>query len=220
MFRSMIATAALLTAFSTLASGQTIQFEPGTGMVTVNGTNGPDECEIKMAGDEVRVELKYPDPDGSGTDKIREYFEVHEINFIVFLGFDGDDLCYFDDIDEFYDEGASHIVSVQYGGKGADMLFGGPASDYLDGGEDAQVDVLMGGPGNDTFVRYYRKKKVDADYGTLASATDNKAKQVQSKSSLLGGSSSQVKLINVPLVDKIVDFNSHESDFIDWVLVQ
>ena len=140
---------------------------------------------------------------------------------MIFVGLRGDDTCYFDEIDEFIEEGADHIVSIQYGGEGQDILFGGPASDHLDGGKDGQVDIMMGGPGNDTFVRYYRNKKVSADHGTLDSAMKKPKVKGAGKSPLLGGNNQpQVKLIKVPLYDKILDFNQAENDFIEWTLVQ
>lgn len=44
------------------------------------------------------------------------------------------------------------------GGRGTDTLDGGNGNDTLDGGKDGSQDVLIGGTGADTFVRYQRNK--------------------------------------------------------------
>ncbi|MBN9117906.1 MAG: hypothetical protein J0I06_01860 [Planctomycetes bacterium] len=44
------------------------------------------------------------------------------------------------------------------GGKGLDALDGGNGNDTLDGGKDGKQDVLIGGAGADTFVRYQLNK--------------------------------------------------------------
>ena len=38
------------------------------------------------------------------------------------------------------------------GGTGSDTIFGGGGSDTLDGGQDSEVDILAGGPGDDSYI--------------------------------------------------------------------
>ncbi|QDV64717.1 calcium-binding protein [Crateriforma conspicua] len=207
----------------TNAPAQSIVYDEVNRIVTVTGTDLDDECKISVDGDEFKIKLTYPEADNwNHTDNIKQKFEFDELVLVIFFGLRGDDICFFDDVDDFVDEGADHLVSVQYGGEGEDMLFGGPASDYLDGGDDNVVDVLFGGGSNDTFVRYYINKKVDADHGTLESAMQ-KPKFSAKKSFIRNAeleSEPEVKVIKMPLVDKITDFNEAESDFIHWQLAQ
>jgi Ca2+-binding RTX toxin-like protein len=44
-----------------------------------------------------------------------------------------------------------------YGEAGLDNLDGGADSDFLDGGQDGKIDVLKGGSGSDTFVKYKKR---------------------------------------------------------------
>jgi len=51
-----------------------------------------------------------------------------------------------------------------YGEAGVDTLDGGADNDFLDGGRDGYVDVLKGGSGADTFVKYKKRTNPLFDY--------------------------------------------------------
>lgn len=75
---------------------------------------------------------------GTGTDSL-----FGGVGFDVLWGGTGNDLL---------DGGADN--DALYGGTGRDTLKGGDGNDYLDGTEDNTRDLLVGGTGADTFVRY------------------------------------------------------------------
>jgi Ca2+-binding RTX toxin-like protein len=86
-------------------------------------------------------------------------------------GFEGDDdLFGGNDTDSLYGgTGNDHLFGEAgkdwlYGEAGLDTLDGGADNDFLDGGRDGYVDVLKGGSGADTFVKYKKRTNPLFDY--------------------------------------------------------
>jgi Ca2+-binding RTX toxin-like protein len=95
-----------------------------TFLVVVNGRDGDDSITIDASLDDTAAILS----GGAGNDKLTA---EHAGYALLDGGAGNDDLL---------------------GGAGYNVLLGGTGDDTLDGGDDGVVDLLVGGPGADTFV--------------------------------------------------------------------
>ena len=87
-------------------------------------------------------------------------------------------------------QGGEGIDSL-YGNDGLDTLYGNGGADTLDGGADAYVDILEGGAGNDTFIKYQGQgisTDLFWDYGFDA------LDQLITKDATVGGSGTRISL--------------------------
>lgn len=115
-----------------------IQLDPATGVITITGTNGPDQAFVDRVGQTaIRISLNVT---------VVEQFAISAVSRIDFFGYDGNDVF----------ANRSDEYSNVYGGDGNDQLSGGYKEDYVWGGYgDDQIwglgglDVLKGGSGND-----------------------------------------------------------------------
>lgn len=108
-----------------------IDFDPGTGVVTVQGDDANDTALVFDQGARVIVEL-----DGFGS----RSFARSDVNHIEFYGGNGNDIF----------KSTSVVVSRAYGNGGDDSLTGGVSNDVLNGG--AGADRLFGNLGNDRLI--------------------------------------------------------------------
>ena len=106
-----------------------IDFDPGSGVITVQGDNANDEALVYDQGGRVVVEL-----DGFG----QRSWARNIVNRIEFFGGNGNDIF----------KSTSQVVSHAFGNDGDDSLTGGVSDDILNGGNG--VDRLFGNIGNDT----------------------------------------------------------------------
>lgn len=108
-----------------------IDFDPGTGIVTVQGDNANDTALVFDQGNRVVIDL-----DGFG----QRSFSRNDVTKIEFFGGDGNDIFK-----------STSVVRVDaFGNDGDDSLTGGLSDDNLNGGNG--VDRLFGNLGNDRLI--------------------------------------------------------------------
>jgi Ca2+-binding RTX toxin-like protein len=98
------------------------------------GTPGNDEVVVRQAGDQIEVKLSTE----TSSEVVSKKYSRAAMNTVYFFGFDGNDLFW----------NNSWVPFTAYGGPGNDALFGGLATNRLEG--NAGDDVLIGGSQNDT----------------------------------------------------------------------
>lgn len=106
-----------------------IDFDPGSGIVTVQGDNANDTALVFDQGGRVVISL-----DGFG----QRSYPRNTVSRVEFYGGDGNDVF----------KSTSELVMHAYGNQGDDSLTGGTNDDLLNGGDGA--DRLFGNIGNDT----------------------------------------------------------------------
>ena len=128
-----------------------IDFDPTTGIVSVEGTKGHDQVIVNYVDGRQSIRIAASDVDSVN----RLQLNASEITSIQFNGNDGDDLF----------RNNTHRQSVAHGGNGNDVLVGGWRDDFLSGDSGNDVingrhgaddlhgnsgrDILRGGPGDD-----------------------------------------------------------------------
>lgn len=152
MKRTLMLATLAIAAITTTCSAQSIQYNAGTRTVTIYGTDYADEVYVEnynWFGEKIDIEIEYWDPVEGEWEDEDETFDADEVDTIIFYGYDGDDYFECEDDDDI------EAVCELYGDDGFDVLIGGPNADYIDGGYDGEADVMVGGRGPDTFVRWY-----------------------------------------------------------------
>lgn len=152
MTRIFTIAALAITALTSAASAQSIVYTPNDRTVTITGTNFGDVVYVEnywQWGEKIDVELDFWNAAEGEWDNIDEKFDADEVDTIIFYGLDGDDFFECEDDDDILAE------CILMGGNGLDTLIGGPNDDYIDGGYDGYADIMEGGLGADTFVRWY-----------------------------------------------------------------
>jgi Ca2+-binding RTX toxin-like protein len=104
----------------------------GSDSLIVNGTSGADEVTVSYSGGAFVVQT------GAGTETI----PGHADSIIAAMGAGNDSVTIADSV-------PAGISANLEGGKGSDILRGGPADDVLYAGEDHDPDTLEGGGGDD-----------------------------------------------------------------------
>jgi Ca2+-binding RTX toxin-like protein len=115
-----------------------IAIDLNNGVLTIVGTNNPDQVQVSVVGNEVEVVATELNFLGQVIDVDVEDFDLNDVNQIFFAGLAGND--------EFVNQTA--IASLAHGDTGNDSLIGGALSDQLFG--DDGNDTVRGGAGNDT----------------------------------------------------------------------
>lgn len=117
-----------------------MQTQSGDDSITVNDLTGTSVRRVTADG-------------GVGNDTITGVDQQARRVVMTLLGGDGDDVLIGGAGNDLVDGGAGNDFVA--GGSGLDVLLGGDGDDTLDdGGVDRKQDILVGGAGADTFVRY------------------------------------------------------------------